>query len=279
MPQSLDGLRSAAKKLVKPGAKVKMYHRGETEVGQDKHLRNMQHEDVIIVTQEKANYEAPFRAQTTHQATYVQHPTIPEPRQEPKPAPASPMKPPAFLGRSCYASDYKELPIQVPNKKPTSPKPAWEPQTAKMQGRSTYNDNFPWHVPVQQEKTRPEKAKYQVNPAPFHGKSSYKSDYIERELERPQTARDEKERRMKKHSPDAANTRFDATTTYALDFKDYPMSPAVTASPKKYRMEPGVSPKFQGNSEYKTEYLEREMAKTNRIHLMPHIEDTRGSRS
>lgn len=243
-----------------------MYLKGETQLEEQGQIKGIVDNDVVIVRQETPE-NIGFKNVTTNMATFVPHPIERKQPAGPRLPQAAGFKPPVFQGRSCYSGDYVEHPIES-HDTTRPPVAAWEPNGLTMTSRTTYFENFPWHSPQRPSgnSKRPPERKYELNPAPFHGQSSYKMDYIQREAERPRSAR-AMGRRSNMTNVDAPP--FDGTTTYAVDYKEYPTSPQKRNHPSQWKTEPGPSPPFKGNTEYQTEYLKKMIARGARIHLEP----------
>lgn len=241
-----------------------MYLKGETQLEQQNQIKDIIDNDVVIVRQETPD-NIGFKNVTTNMATFVPHPIERKPPAGPLKQQGRGFKPPAFQGRSCYSGDYVEHPIES-HETTRPPVAAWEPNNLPMTSRTTYLENFPWHSPQKPSgNKRPPERKYEQNPAPFHGQSSYKTDYIKREAERPRSARATRRNdKAEVHSPP-----FDGTTTYTVDYKEYPPSPQKRNHPSQWKTEPGPSPPFKGSTEYQTEYLKKMIARGARIHLEP----------
>jgi len=278
LPPSLNELESTAKNAFGPGYRFKMYHRGETVLENQQQFRNVGDQDLVIIRKETPDTggDPTMRnMRTTHQTAFVKHPL--EPRRPPQTPPARPdVKAPAFQGRSCYAGDYVEHPMDSPGRTPRTVA-AWEPNSIPMNSRSTYTENFPWHA--LQPKTpslRPERgASHTVSAPPFHGQTSYKIDYVKHDAKkRPSSAAGPRKKDMRE-DPNA-NVPFNGTTTYTTDYKKHLMDKQQKrAGP--WKQEPGPSPPFQGNSEYKNQYIKKEKPRGPLVHLEPEDKQRRSS--
>jgi hypothetical protein len=243
-----------------------MFHNGQTHLKNQTHFGKIAHDDEIII-QLGSNLGAncPRDLLTTHQANFVKHPLEVRRALTPEGPRA---KGPPFDGKSSYLIDYVEHPINL-NERSKPEASHWKPSDLPPTVRSTYRENFPWHD-ASPEMSKKRQVEY-VPVAPFHGQSSYKQDYIKHPLRALSDSRPPGDRKINQDVP------FDASTTYFRDFQKHPFVGNTPRQEGRKREFP--SPPFAGKSEYKIEYLEKQLAKATRLHLMPERRSSAGSQA
>merc|ERR1712087_370751 len=117
-----------------------MYHRGEVHMKHPDHFKNVQDNDHVVVRC-SSGPAVPHNMTTTHSSDFVKHPLE---GRRPMTQQVAASKSPPFEGRSCYNNDFIEHPIRLEDSR--KPQATWQPSNMPMTGRSTYHDNFPWHV-------------------------------------------------------------------------------------------------------------------------------------
>eukprot|EP00928_Gymnodinium_smaydae_P078991 TRINITY_DN63023_c0_g1_i1.p1 TRINITY_DN63023_c0_g1~~TRINITY_DN63023_c0_g1_i1.p1 ORF type:complete len:288 (+),score=46.73 TRINITY_DN63023_c0_g1_i1:215-1078(+) len=262
MPQSLGELEAHARKVVDGAARIKMYHRGETQMTSNQHTKRMVEDDNVVVQIEVDDgIPRAHPMVTTNQAYYVPHSV-----QETRPAQGLPRRsePLPMTGRSCYVNDYVEHPLSPP---PRRIEAAWEasaPAPTGVTGRSTYKDCYPWHdvalrAPERHQPIAPDRFKR----IPFEARSSHQVDYVPLEPQRPRSAIGP--------APAVVETMpFTATTTQRAEYRAPPR--AWTTPRKRAPAGPRRDPlRFEGNSEYLREYVERYRQRRPMIHVEPEL--------
>mmetsp|Transcript_53524 Transcript_53524/g.98995 ORF Transcript_53524/g.98995 Transcript_53524/m.98995 type:complete len:294 (-) Transcript_53524:100-981(-) len=250
-PRTLQELQSYAQKhFGHKGKKLGLWHQGRQAIQHQRHVDPVKHEDVVVVTW--SGEKDLYNHLTTHQADFVRHP-LNRPRAQSGPRTPGPTIP--FEGQSSYAYDFVKHPLSK-----TDPVAArgtsWRPTDAPT-GTTTYSNHYVRHPLKGPEPPMVVAARQTL---PFEGKSSYAQDFVKHPIKPAVVHRPEE--RM------APPGTFDAITTYASAYVGHMPRPRT---PREGRSAPTSLP-FHGNSEYKQEYIKKDIALPERLHLEPELQ-------
>lgn len=246
-----------------------LYLRGVFPLVQDQQLEAIEDGDVIVVTWDDKRLTNKQVSQmiTTHQADFVT-PALEQPRERRPSEPSQPYVPYRVTEQTAYTSAYVRQPVErVP---PCGPRHMF-PRTdnGKPTGTTSYTDEYVWRDPLYRPKgERP--SDEPRNPRSFEGETTYNTMYTPC-VTNPPVAPGQ---RHNWPSPKAGDSKskFEGISTYRDHYVPKPLSPYPKGHPDLFddSTPPAVERPFQGESEYRSTYVAREILSP-RVHLEPEM--------
>eukprot|EP00928_Gymnodinium_smaydae_P097688 TRINITY_DN8909_c0_g1_i1.p1 TRINITY_DN8909_c0_g1~~TRINITY_DN8909_c0_g1_i1.p1 ORF type:complete len:285 (+),score=32.33 TRINITY_DN8909_c0_g1_i1:117-971(+) len=184
MPTTMEGLQAQAKRHFGGygGGQHKMWHHGKVRMHHSDHVKDVKHDDVVVVHVEGGRRAPAEVHYSTHKSDYVRHPI--QARTTPRASPRVMRSPVKLNGDSTYKMDYPAHEIKTP--RPTQRQEA-RGSPVKFEGTTTNKTDFVKHnVPMRRAVSTPRCA---TSPVPFEGTTTYTNDFYARRHERrPATA-------------------------------------------------------------------------------------------
>uniref|UniRef100_A0A7S4RHK2 Uncharacterized protein n=1 Tax=Alexandrium monilatum TaxID=311494 RepID=A0A7S4RHK2_9DINO len=256
LPRSLPELQYHANRHFSGGkGNARMYHHGHSKVQHAHHMGKIKDGDVIVIEGMRSMPEPPMY--TTHRTDYVPH----ELEVRPPPPPAERPPPGArFDGVTSYNQAYVKHPPGY--REPVRPpKSGLASGSHGVTGKSMYSTQYPWRNVEPQRPVLPSNG-MPLGSTQFEGVTSYMNDYVGHPVRARSAAPVSKSR--------GPSLPFEAKTTYADDYQNTSSARTVTAVPHKATLRPEGAP-FEGNTEYKREYVELAQERRPLVHLEPEI--------
>lgn len=256
MPRSLQELRQAASSHFGQQGRGphRLHHFGVTAITHHDHVKQLEDEDVVVVSWRDREVAVPRHGITTHQADYGPKPieawTSPTPR-----APGSPLP---FEAVSSYTRDYPARPMSEQRRRPPPQEPfVKEPFTT----RTTYADHFPGHNAESCRQMVPAALRQQPLPnTRFDAETTHQKDFVRHHVV-PQLRE-----RTDHFMPQRL---FEGTTTYGDHYTAKKGEFPKTRRPGYGKTHGFPRPPFRGRSEYNTEFLEKAPHHNPKIFLVP----------